>query len=43
VLGRENAGTNLANLIEAQRVDPAKVNLRINYQALSTIAVRGMP
>jgi len=41
VLGRENAGTNLANLIEAQRVDPAKVNLRINYQALSTIAVRG--
>jgi methylmalonyl-CoA mutase len=41
VLGRENAGTNLASLIEAQRVDPAKVNLRINYQALSTIAVRG--
>jgi methylmalonyl-CoA mutase len=41
VLGRENAGTNLAGLIEAQRVDPAKVNLRINYQALSTIAVRG--
>jgi methylmalonyl-CoA mutase len=41
VLGRENAGTNLAELVEAQRVDPAKVNLRINYQALSTIAVRG--
>jgi methylmalonyl-CoA mutase len=41
VLGRDNAGTNLADLIESQRVDPAKVDLRINYQALSTIAVRG--
>jgi methylmalonyl-CoA mutase len=41
VLGRGNAGTALAGLIEAQRVDPAKVDLRINYQALSTIAVRG--
>jgi methylmalonyl-CoA mutase len=41
VLGRDNAGTNLAALIESQRVDPAKVDLRINYQALSTIAVRG--
>jgi len=41
VIGRENAGENLANLIEAQGVDPAKVDLRVNYQALSTIAVRG--
>jgi methylmalonyl-CoA mutase len=41
VLGRGNAGETLATLIEAQRVDPAKVDLRINYQALSTIAVRG--
>jgi len=41
VIGRENAGENLAALIEAQRVDPAKVDLRVNYQALSTIAARG--
>jgi methylmalonyl-CoA mutase len=41
VIGRENAGENLAALIEARRVDPAKVDLRFNYQALSTIAVRG--
>jgi methylmalonyl-CoA mutase len=41
VIGRENAGENLAGLIEAQRVDPAKANVRFNYQALSTMAVRG--
>ena len=41
VIGRENAGENLAALIEAQRVDPAKVDVRFNYQALSTVAVRG--
>jgi methylmalonyl-CoA mutase len=41
VLGRGNAGANLAALIEAQRVDPAKVDIRFNYQALSTVAVRG--
>ncbi|CCE09178.1 Methylmalonyl-CoA mutase small subunit (MCM-beta) [Bradyrhizobium sp. STM 3843] len=41
VLGRGNAGEALASLIEAQSVDPAGVDLRINYQALSTIAVRG--
>ena len=41
VLGRENAGANLADLIEARGVDPAKVDVRFNYQALSTIAVRG--
>jgi len=41
VFGRDNAGTNLADLIEARRVDPAKADIRFNYQALSTIAVRG--
>ncbi|MGJ4942789.1 methylmalonyl-CoA mutase family protein [Bradyrhizobium sp. HKCCYLS1011] len=41
VLGRGNAGEALASLIEAHNVDPAGVDLRINYQALSTIAVRG--
>jgi methylmalonyl-CoA mutase len=41
VIGRGNAGESLADLIEQQRVDPAKVDLRFNYQALSTMAVRG--
>jgi methylmalonyl-CoA mutase len=41
VLGRGNAGESLADLIEARRIDPAKVDFRINYQALSTMAVRG--
>jgi methylmalonyl-CoA mutase len=41
VLGRGNAGEALADLIEARRIDPAKVDLRFNYQALSTMAVRG--
>lgn len=41
VIGRENAGEALAALIEAQRIDPAKVDIRFNYQALSTMAVRG--
>jgi methylmalonyl-CoA mutase len=41
VLGRGNAGANLAALIEAERVDPADVDVRFNYQALSTVAVRG--
>ena len=41
VFGRDNAGTNLAALIESRRIDPASVDLRFNYQALSTIAVRG--
>jgi methylmalonyl-CoA mutase len=41
VLGRQNAGENLAALIEEQGFDPAKVDLRFNYQALSTMAVRG--
>src|SRR6201999_4278117 len=30
----------LATRIDAPRVDPAKVNVRFNYQALSTMAVR---
>jgi methylmalonyl-CoA mutase len=41
VIGRGNAGEAVADLIEARRVDPAKVDLRVNYQALSTMAVRG--
>ena len=41
VLGRENAGENLADIIEAAKADPAKVDLHFNYQALSTMAVRG--
>ncbi len=41
VIGRENAGENLAALLEAQRVDPARVDVRFGYQALSTMAVRG--
>jgi len=41
VLGRENAGENLAGIIEAAKVDPAKVDLHFNYQALSTMAARG--
>jgi methylmalonyl-CoA mutase len=31
----------MADLIEARRIDPARVDLRFNYQALSTMAVRG--
>jgi len=41
VIGRGNAGETFAALIEERRVDPAKVDLRFNYQALSTMAVRG--
>jgi methylmalonyl-CoA mutase len=41
VIGRGNAGEALAALIEERRLDPAKVDLRFNYQALSTMAVRG--
>jgi methylmalonyl-CoA mutase len=41
VIGRQNAGESLAALIEEQGYDPAKVELRFNYQALSTMAVRG--
>ena len=41
VIGRGNAGENFAALIEEQRIDPARVDVRFNYQALSTMAVRG--
>jgi methylmalonyl-CoA mutase len=41
VLGRDNAGINLAGLVEARGFDPSKVDIRFNYQALSTMAVRG--
>jgi methylmalonyl-CoA mutase len=41
VLGRENAGENLAGVIEDRGIDPAKVDIRFNYQPLSTIAARG--
>ncbi|HEV7634848.1 MAG TPA: methylmalonyl-CoA mutase subunit beta [Bradyrhizobium sp.] len=41
VLGHENAGQNLAGLIESRGVDPAKVDVRFNYQPLGTMAVRG--
>jgi len=41
VLGRQNAGTCLADLIEARGIDPAKVDIHFNYQALSTMAARG--
>ena len=41
VLGRENAGTYLAEIIGARGIDPAKVDIRFNYQPLSTMAARG--
>src|SRR5260370_30049074 len=41
VLGRENAGINLAEIIEARGIDSAKVDIRFNYQPLSTMAARG--
>jgi methylmalonyl-CoA mutase len=41
VLGRQNAGTEVADLIESRGIDPAKVDVRFNYQALGTMAVRG--
>jgi len=41
VVGRENAGETFADMIEARKLDPAKLDLHFNYQALSTVAVRG--
>ena len=41
MLGRGNTGFNLADVVEARGFDPAKVDIRFNYQALSTMAVRG--
>jgi methylmalonyl-CoA mutase len=41
VLGRGNAGFDLADVVEANGFDPAKVDIRFNYQALTTLATRG--
>ena len=41
VIGRENAGENFAALVEQRHFDPARLDVRFNYQALSTMAVRG--
>ncbi|UGY01790.1 methylmalonyl-CoA mutase family protein [Bradyrhizobium quebecense] len=41
VIGRENAGETFADMVEARKLDPAKLDLHFNYQALGTIAVRG--
>ncbi|KJC62696.1 methylmalonyl-CoA mutase [Bradyrhizobium sp. LTSPM299] len=41
VLGRENAGETFADMVEARKLDPATLDLHFNYQALSTVAVRG--
>jgi methylmalonyl-CoA mutase len=41
VLGRGNAGTVLADLIEAGGTNPADADIRFGYQALTTMAVRG--
>jgi len=40
-LGHQNAGINLAGLIEARGIEPAKIDIRFNYQPLSTVSVRG--
>jgi methylmalonyl-CoA mutase len=41
VAGRQDAGTLFADMVEAKKLDPAKIDVRFNYQALSTFAVRG--
>lgn len=41
VLERENAGLNLADVVEGRGIDPAKVDVRFNYQPISTMAARG--
>jgi methylmalonyl-CoA mutase len=41
VIGRDNAGESFADLVEARGLDPAKIDVRINYQALTTMAARG--
>jgi len=41
VLGLGNAGINLADVIETRGISPADVDVRFNYQALTTMAVRG--
>jgi methylmalonyl-CoA mutase len=41
VFGRHDSCMNFADLVERRKVDPAKVNVRFNYQALSSIAIQG--
>ena len=41
VFGRQNAGVNLAGLAESRKLDPATLDIRFNYQPLSTMATRG--
>jgi methylmalonyl-CoA mutase len=41
VLGRDNAGMNLADLVDKRGCEPAKIDIRFNYQPLTTMAVRG--
>ncbi len=41
VLGRHDAGMNLADVVAARGVDPARVDVQFNYQPLTTMAVRG--
>jgi methylmalonyl-CoA mutase len=41
VLGLQNAGANFAELVAEQKLDPASINVRFNYQPLSTMAARG--
>jgi methylmalonyl-CoA mutase len=41
VAGRQDAGTLFAEMVEARKLDPARIDIRFNYQALSTFAVRG--
>ena len=41
VLGRDNAGANFSKLVEQRGISPAAVDVRFNYQPLSTMAVFG--
>jgi methylmalonyl-CoA mutase len=41
VLGRDDAGANLAELVVTRGFDPAGVDIRFNYQPLTTMSVRG--
>lgn len=41
VLGRENAGANFCMLVERRNIVPPTVDVRFNYQPLSTMAAHG--
>jgi methylmalonyl-CoA mutase len=41
VLGSQNAGINFAELLKQRGIAPSAVDVRFNYQPLSTMAVRG--